>query len=324
MDEMTFDDLQHLLWAFAEHRVLTVAARTGVLRRLASSEATPDQVADDLGLDSYATGKVMRALHALGVLVADGDLYRVTDGLAADFREGPGDLAPFLEHSHSMYEGWGEYLEPWLRGEPWGTGQRDPEGVRRFGAAMRVLGSKVARRVAARLDLEGIERALDVGGGFGHYAMAMCSERPGLRVTVLDIPPVADMARLELEGTEFEGRISFIGGDYLETDFPTGYDLVLIANVLHQESPTRAAELVRRAAAAVAPGGRVAVVDFRIDEAQREHRLGALFAINMRSFGDTHTESSIRGWMVAAGLEEITRTDVDANRWLIEGHRPKV
>jgi len=322
MADMTFDDLQHMLWSFAEHRVLTVAARTGILRRLASSGATPEEVAHDLDLNSYSTGKVLRALHALGVLIADDHIYRVTDGLSEHFREGPGDLAPFLAHSHSMYEGWGENLEPWLRGEAWDTGPRDPEGVRRFGSAMRALGSKMARRVAARLDLEGVDSALDVGGGFGHYAMALCSKRPGLRATVVDIPPVAQMASLELEGSEFEDRIRFLGGDYLETDYGTSYDLALIANILHQENPTRAAELVRRAAAAVVPGGRVAVVDFQIDEAQREHRLGALFAINMRSFGDTHTESSIRGWMSAAGLESITRTDIDRHRWLIIGHRP--
>lgn len=322
MAEMTFDDLQRMLWSFAEHRVLTVASRTGILRRLAASGATPDEVAKQLDLDAYAAAKVMRALHALGVLVAEGDVYRVTDGLVDLFREGPGDVAPFLEHSHSMYEGWGENLEPWLRGEPWGTGQRDPEGLRRFGAAMRALGSAIAHRVASRLDLAGVERVLDVGGGFGHYARALCTANPAVRVTVLDIPPVADMARLELAGTEFADRIRFTGGDYLESDYGTGYDLVLIANVLHQESPSRAADLIRRAASALDPGGRLAVVDFKIDDNQREHRLGTLFAINMRSFGDTHTEPGIRGWMAAAGLEDISRTDVDADRWMIVGRRP--
>lgn len=322
MAEMTLDDLQRLLWRFAEHRVLTVATRTGMLRRLASSGATPAEVADDLHLDAYAAAKVIRALHSLGILVAEGDVYRVTDGLAEMFREGSNDLAPFIAHSHSMYDSWGESLEPWLRGEPWGTGQRDTEGVRRFGAAMRALGSKIAGRVAVAIDLDGVKGVLDVGGGFGHYATALCARRSGFEVTVLDIPPVADMARLEMEGTAFEDRIRFVGGDYLETDYGTGYDLVLIANVLHQESPPRAADLIRRAAAALEPGGRLAVVDFRIDDDQREHLLGALFAINMRSFGDTHTEPSIRGWMAAAGLDEITRTDVDGHRWIIIGRRP--
>ena len=65
----------------------------------------------------------------------------------------------------------------------------------------------------------------------------------------------------------------------------------------------KAAEIIRRAAAALAPGGRVVVVDFAIDDAKQEHLLGALFAINMRSFGDTYSEPELRGWMEDAGLD---------------------
>ncbi len=47
--------------------------------------------------------------------------------------------------------------------------------------------------------------------------------------------------------------------------------------------------------------------------------LGALFAINMRDFGDTWNESEIRGWMEGAGLNGIHRQDVGPDRWLFTG-----
>jgi hypothetical protein len=50
--------------------------------------------------------------------------------------------------------------------------------------------------------------------------------------------------------------------------------------------------------------------------------LGTLFAINMRSFGDTWSEPQIRGWMEAAGLVDIRRIDVGKDRWIIEGSKP--
>jgi cyclopropane fatty-acyl-phospholipid synthase-like methyltransferase len=162
---------------------------------------------------------------------------------------------------------------------------------------------------------------LDVGGGWGHFAKALCSARQELRATVLDIPEVAERARADLAGTELEIRIDFLAGDYLATDYGSGYDLVLFANVLHQEQAERAAEMVRLGAEALAPGGRVVVVDFAIDDEQRQHLLGALFAINMRSFGDTWTEPTIRGWMEAAGLGEIERTDLGPDRWIISGRK---
>jgi SAM-dependent methyltransferase len=237
------------------------------------------------------------------------------------FDGSPDDLTPFVAHSHSMYEAWGENLEPWLRGEPWGTRDRGPEGVRAFGAAMRAMGNRIARRVADHLDLGGARRMLDLGGGLGQYSVALCGLHPGLRSTVLDTPPVAELGRLELAGGGLDDRIAFIGGDYHSTEIGGGYDLVLLANILHQEPAPQAAALVRRAADALGPGGRVAVVDFQIDDDQRMHPFGTLFAINMRSFGDTYTEPAIRGWMEAAGLGEIRRTDLDPDRWLIVGKK---
>jgi hypothetical protein len=95
----------------------------------------------------------------------------------------------------------------------------------------------------------------------------------------------------------------------------------LLANVLHQEHEARAARLIAKAADALAPGGAVAVVEFAIDDLKREQLLGTLFAINMRSFGDTHPEPVITAWMKTAGLTDIKRIDLDQTRWIITGQK---
>jgi hypothetical protein len=320
--EMNLDQLQRLLWGFASHRVITVAGRTGILRLLAERDFSADEIASKLELDELATGKVVRALAALGIAEAEGNRYRAAAGLREHFLPGERDVVPFLEHSHAMYERWGATLEPWLRGEDWPVAERTPEEVRRFGAAMRAMGAQNARRLAGILDLEGVYRMLDVGGGWGHFAQALCRANPGLHATVLDRPEVVERARAELAGTEFEGTVDFLPGDYLETDYGSGYDLVLFANVLHQETADRAAEMVGLGAAALTPGGRVTVVDFAIDDERRQHVLGTLFAINMRSFGDTWNEPTIRGWMEAAGLERVELTNLGPDRWIISGWKP--
>ena len=322
-NEMDLDQFQRLLWGFAGHRVITVAGRTGILRLLAERDCTTDEIASELDLDELAAGKVVRALTALGVAEAQGEHYRAAAGLREHFLPGDRNVVPFLEHSHSMYERWGETLEPWLRGQEWPVAERTPEEVRRFGAAMRAMGAQMARRVADALDLDGVDRMLDVGGGWGHFAQAMCRVTPGLHATVLDRPEVVERAREELVGTKFEDRITFLPGNYLTTDYGAGYDLVLLANILHQETADRAKELVARGAAALAPEGRVTVVDFAIDDEQRQHLLGALFAINMRSFGNTWTEVDIRGWMAYAGLDEGERINLGPDRWIISGRKPE-
>jgi hypothetical protein len=320
-EPLALDGLQRLLWSFAGQRVVTVAGRTGILDALADRRATADELAAELGLDPLAAGKVVRALCAQGLVEAEGEGYRLAGELRPYFgRDGAG-FSAFLDHLHTMYEAWGANLEPWLRGEGWTSPERTPERTRRFGVAMRAMGSQIARRVAAALDLEGVRTVLDVGGGWGQFARAICEIAPAVRATVLDIPQVAEAAPASLEGSGLADRIGWRGGDYLATDYGSGWDLVLLANILHQELAPEAAEIIRRAAVATASGGRVAVVDFAIDDAKREHLLGTLFAINMRSFGDTWSEPELRGWMETAGLADVSRTDIGPDRWLITGTR---
>lgn len=321
---LDLDGLQRLLWTFASHRVVTTAARCGVLARLARGPAQPPDVARELGLDADATAKVIRALHALGVVVSDGPGYRVAPPLVALLGGDGEGLLPFLDHSHRMYTAWGEHLETWLRGGEWPRGTRSPDDVRVFGEAMRAMGTQIAHRLAAALDLDDVQRMLDVGGGFGHFARVLCEASPDLHAVVLDRPEVVELARRDLAGGPFANRIELVGGDYHDTDFGDGYDLVLLANVLHQESARDAARLIRRAAGALAPGGHAAVLDFRIDDHRQDHLLGTMFAINMRDFGDTWTEPDIRGWMQTAGLDHVERTDIGPDRWLITGRASRL
>lgn len=318
---LKLDDLQQLLWRFAEHRVITVAGRTGMLKALAERKLTTDDLAGYLGLDRLATGKIVRALCALGLLEGDGDLYGLQPGLAEYFNPQSLDFTPFLEHSHSLYDSWGDNLEAWVRGEPWKTKKRDESGVQKFAAAMQAMGTNVAKRLTECLDLRHVERILDVGGGVGHYAKAFLDRSPEMCATVLDTPEVAALGQKQTRGTPFEGRLEFRGGDYLDGDWGTDYDLVLIANVIHQEKESSAAEMVRHGASALKPGGRLVVVDFSIDDRKRSRVMGALFAINMRSFGDTYSEPEIRGWMEQADLRDIQRTDLSHLRWMIVGRK---
>lgn len=318
---MDLKSLRELLWSFAGHRVVTVAARTGILRRLARSSASPDQVASELGLDPLATGKMVRALHALGVLAVDGSDYVVVDPLRRHFVEGPDDLTPYVEHSHYLYERWGDTLEPWVRGESWPHRARSAAEVAAFAKAMEASGRQLAKLVVAAVEVGDARRMLDIGGSVGHYARTFCAAHPRLEATVLDRPEVAALGREAVAGTPLASRLHFVGGDYHETSCGGGFDLVLLANVIHQERPEGAARLIERVATETAIGGRVLVVDFAIDPDQRTHRQGALFAINMRSFGDTYSEPTIRRWMEAASLGEVERHDLDENRWLIVGTR---
>jgi len=322
LSSLPVERLRAIQWHFASHRILTVANRTGLLRRLAGDPVSIDRAATDLGLDPLATGKVVRALSALGLVRATDDQYALEADLVPLFAPGLGDYGPALEHSHEMYERWGATLEQWVRTGSMPPRERTPEGTRHFAEAMWANASVFGSELAETLGLTGVRRALDLGGGTGRLAVDLCRAAPNLHVTVLDQPDVVAMGPEVVAPTGVADRIAFAPGDYLTHDLGTGFDLVLLSNVLHQERAEAAADLVRRATAAVVPGGRLAIVDFTIDDHQREVASGCLFAVNMKSFGDTWTEPVLRRWMHDAGLTDVARFDLDATRWLIVGRRP--
>ncbi len=318
---MDLDELQRMLWHFASHRVLTTASRAGIFARLAGTYATAEEVACDLHLEVGPCAKVLGALSALGVLEAKDGAFTVTPGLQAYFSPGDADLGPFIEHSHSMYENWGANLEGWLKSGEWRRGERSPEQTFAFARAMVAMGRQIAKRAEALLGLDQVERMLDVGGGHGHWAEVFCSKHEQLKATVFDIPANAESGRVNIASTAFADRIDFIGGDYLADDLEGPYDFVLLANILHQENEKNAPKLLEKCAASLVPGGRVAIVEFQIDEARNQHVFGTLFAINMRDFGDTWTESQLRSWMKKAGLGGVTRQDLGPERWIMIGEK---
>lgn len=313
--------LQNLLWNFASHRTVTTAAKCGILSRLARAPATVEAISEDLDLAPEACDKVVRALVSLGILECDEPVFRLVPDLEPLFSQGPDDLAAFLQHSHQMYENWGENLETWLRTGSWPRREKKPEEVLAFARAMRGVGIRTAKTVVEYIDLEGVSSMLDIGGSLGHWAQVICEKAPGIRATVFDIPETAAAGRDLYRGTELEGRITFVGGDYLEGDLGRGYDLILIANVLHQELAEHASGMIRRAADALAPGGRLCVVEFQIDPDRCGPEMGTLFAIHMRDFGDTWTEADISSWMLDAGLQSVERADVGPTRWIITGYK---
>lgn len=318
----SFGDLFALAWGFGSQRVLAVAARAGIVRRLAQGPGTAEELSRELEVDELAVGKILRALHAMGAAEAKGERYALVEVLRPLFLPGDGDITPFLDHSDKLNDFWGATLEEWVRTGQHPRRMRDAEGQRRFGAAMKAIASHLAPRAAKELDLSGVRRVLDLGGGIGVFAQAFCAAAPDLRHTVVELPEVTGLGRAEVKGSGFEDRIEFLGGDYHELDLGEGWDLVLLANVVHQEDADGAARLIERAGAALASGGRIAVVDFAIDDAKRENLVGALFAINMRSFGDAYPEPVVRQWMAGAGLTPLPRVHLSPAHWLLTARRP--
>jgi SAM-dependent methyltransferase len=116
-----------------------------------------------------------------------------------------------------------------------------------------ILGQMLARGLTPFLG--GRETVLDVGGGSGIYAATLVAAHPSLSATVLEQPPVDRLARSEIDRHGLRDRVEVKSGDMFRDPWPTGRDVVLLSNVLHDWDVPEVRLLLEKSVEALRDGG---------------------------------------------------------------------
>jgi predicted O-methyltransferase YrrM len=319
------EDFLLLVRAWQDSRVVLSAIELDLFSAVGAG-ATSTEVARRLGLDVRGADILLHAVAALGLLEKQDEAFR--NGALADrhLRAGaPHDLRAALRHNAALWHRWSHLSEVVRTGQPAPRPRRDPDDDESFIAAMHMNASARAPQVVAALDLSGARRALDLGGGSGGYAIALAQAAPRLHVEVVDTPDVVPLTRRYIAEAGLQDRISAREGDLLAGEYGQGYDLALLSAVCHMLGRDQNADLIRRAARALGPGGRLVIQDFVLEPDRTTPKAAAIFAVNMlvnTAAGTNYTEADYVAWMRAAGLEDIRRVPLDAPTALVVGRRP--
>lgn len=165
-----------------------------------------------------------------------------------------------------------------------------------------------ASALAQAVDFSGHRRLLDVGGGTGSWSVAVCRAHDQLQATVLELPVVADVARMRVAAAGMTERIDVVNGDAMDSELPSGYDVFLLANLVHYWSPEENRQLLQRVRRTAKPGARLLLADFWTDPTHTQPVIAALmageFAVHLRN-GDVYSVEEIRGWLGETGWRFI-------------------
>jgi SAM-dependent methyltransferase len=326
-DEHTPQPIMELASAFMQSRALLTACELDLFTAVGERERSSAEVAQQLQTDARATDRLMNVLCAHGLLTKAAGRYRNTP-LAERFlvRGSPGYMGGLMHWVH-LWESWGTLTAAVRKGgatQERHMGERDDAWFRAFIAAMHWRARQHSPGVVASLDLAGVSRVLDVGGGSGAYAMEFVRARPGISAVVFDLPAVIPLTASYLREAGLSDRVALVEGDFTRDPIGNGFDLVFMSAIVHSNSAGENRELIRRAVAALTPCGQLVIQEFIVDEDRAGPPFAALFALNMlvgTAAGDTYTESEVRQWMGEAGISSVTRKDMPFGTTLIVGRR---
>ncbi|MEU0743826.1 methyltransferase [Streptomyces sp. NPDC006134] len=272
------DDAGARLWAMAHlatPMTIRVAATLRIADHLAKAPHTAPRLAEAVGADEDALGRVLRHLARKGVLERDGSgRYTLTElgeplrsdhpaGLCAmldvEGAVGRAELS-FVHLLHSVRTGEAAFPQQFGR-TFWEDLGEDAERAASFDTRMSAdLAAARRADIVSGYDWGTLDHVIDVGGGDGSLLIALLEAHPRLRGTVVDLPHAARQARTALAEAGLADRGDAVPGSFFEP-LPAGASGYLLSSVVHDWADDEARAILRRCAQAARPGGRVFVVE---------------------------------------------------------------
>jgi len=160
-------------------------------------------------------------------------------------------------------------------------------------APMMALPAELIAKLAAAPDAAAC-KVLDIAAGHGLFGIAFARHNPNATVVAVDWPNVLEVAQQNAAQAGVTARYRPLPGSAFEVEFGTGYDRVLLANFLHHFDQPTCETLLRKACAALHPGGMAVTLEFVPNEDRVSPPTAAAFAMMMlgtTESGDAYTFS---------------------------------
>ena len=228
-----------LLAGFAYSQVLFATVKLGLIDMLQAGPVATADIARRTGWDAARLERLLKAAASLKILEATRTGYALGSHGAA--LAGNPWIAKFILHHHLLYEdladplallagrtGDGKLRQYW--GYP-GSGEVNAPTAETYSALMAASQQAVTAEILSAYDFSGHQHLIDVGGGNGTFLAAAAEKHRGLKVTLFDLPAVAELARAKL--SHLGARATVVGGSFLSDPLPAGPDVATLVRIAH-------------------------------------------------------------------------------------------
>ncbi len=322
---LTYPQLMQLANAYSESRTLLAANALNIFTAIGSDGRTARELAKRCKTDPEGMALLLNALVGLGLLFLRGSRYLNTPlGRRYLDRRSPTSISNLLWLLGHHWHDWTELPRALREGRPaWAPVTRSREFRRRFSLAMHERSHVLAAPTVDTLRLPPkAQRFLDLGGGPGSYAIVLAKRYPQLEGVVLD--QIVTTAKRLILREGLGARLKARAGNIFTADLGTGYDAVLVSNVIHVFNERENRILLRRVRDALRPGGKVFIVEFFLDDSRTRPPKSSVFSLMMYLFtatGRCYSWCETEGWLKKLGFGKFTRHAITPDIGTLEATR---
>jgi 2-polyprenyl-3-methyl-5-hydroxy-6-metoxy-1,4-benzoquinol methylase len=295
---------------------LKAAVDLDLFTAIAKGSHTAAEVAQACNAAERGVRILSDALVVMGFLTKTGNRYSLTSdtaffldsrspaylGLAFTFLMHPTQLAHFEHLGAAVRNGGSSDADSTLAPD-------DPiwiEFARGMAPLMMPAAQAIAGILATELGSRPQAKILDIAASHGLFGITVAQRLPKAHIYALDWGNVLQVAKENAVKQGLAERYHLMPGSALEVDYGTGFDAILITNLLHHFEPAANEKMLKKAHAALNPGGQVVILEFVPNDDRVSPPVPAMFSLTMLGStpqGDAYTLAEYGAMCRNAGLE---------------------
>ena len=325
-------DLRRMIVGYRLSQAIYVAAKLGIADLLKGGPRD----AEDLAAAAKAHGPSL--YRVLRLLASEGIFEELEEGrfgltpLAEPLRSDAGEsfrARAIFDAEEWNWRAWGNLLHSVETGAPafdhtfgmptFDYLAKNREAAARFDALMAEQTGTVAEAVADVYDFSGMERVVDVGGGYGALLTAILRANPHLRGVLVDLPHTVEGAGPRLEAAGVADRCETVPGDFFRA-VPAGGGAYMLKYILHDWNDDQCVTILENCRKGMSEEARLLVVELLIAPGNARD-YGKYLDINrlVLTTGRERTREEYAGLFEAAGFELSRVLPTGRDLCIIEG-----
>ncbi|HJN43979.1 MAG: methyltransferase [Vicinamibacterales bacterium] len=309
--------LMQMLFGFMASRSVSAVTALDVPDALKDGPRSVEDLAQTVGAHQDSLRRVMRTLVSIGVFAEPEPgtyaLTPVSELLRSDATPSMRDMAVLIT-AQSHWQPWGRFADTLKTGKSgsqhafgtdafsWFQQSENKPEWELFNAAMTSFSSGTSMAVVEAYDFSRFTTIADIGGGHGFLLKTVLSKAPEARGVLFDLPGAVEGA----DRASLGERVECVSGSFFET-VPEGADCYTLKHIIHDWDDERCRTILSHIATAMAPSGRVLVVETVMPDGPEPHpaKLMDLNMLAMTEGGTERTRDEFAAVFASAGLELV-------------------